>query len=101
MFPNPFETARLMVRYGTMMAEAQMVIGMRLWGMAGLWNVTGTENTRMVQEKMDAITDISRAMAQGMMTGATPMRLAAAALHPVSRRTAANARRLRKRGLKL
>ncbi len=98
MVPTPFETARLMFRYGNKMAEAQMVIGMRLWGMVGMWNVTGSENHRMVREKTDAMRINSFAVARAAMSGASPLRIAEAALNPVARRTGASVRRLSRRG---
>ncbi|KAF0137913.1 MAG: hypothetical protein FD152_30 [Xanthobacteraceae bacterium] len=44
MFPTPMQMMTLSIRYTTMLAEAQMVIGMRMLGMAGMWRVTPSES---------------------------------------------------------
>ena len=69
MFPTPIQMMSLSIRTPTMLAEAQMVIGMRMLGMAGMWRVTPSENSRMVTEK-------TRAATQGAMaaTRAAPPR---------------------------
>ena len=61
--------------------EAQAVIAMRLWGMAGLWHVTANENRRMVEEKLQA--------AQNGI-------VAASHAAPVRRKTRSNVTRLQK-----
>lgn len=80
------------------MIEAQSVITMRLWGMAGLWSVTPSEHLRMFTEKPVALSRAGSAAAQAAMRGARPDQVAAAWLRPISRRASANRRRLAKRG---
>jgi hypothetical protein len=86
---------------GMMMAEAQAVIAMRLMGMAGGWNVTSGENSRMVSEKAAAFTDAAMKMGFATMQGQRPDQVMLAALQPVRRKTRGNARRLSKRGPRL
>lgn len=81
-----------------MTAEANAVVSMRIGGMMGIWSVTDHENTRMVEEKIDAMTDAQFAMWQSMMRGETPNEVVAAGLEPVRKTTRANAKRLTKRG---
>lgn len=98
-FGTPAEAIRLAMQSGMMMAEANMVIGMRLMGMGGMWRVTPAENTRMVQEKTDAAIASGAAMTRAMMAGQSPAKVALAGMKPVRAKTRANATRLAKRGL--
>jgi hypothetical protein len=84
-----------------MALEAQMIIAMRLGGMAGLWNVTKAENNLMSTEKLAAVQASAFAATAAIMLGASPAGVALAAIKPVRRKTTANVRRLGKRGLKL
>lgn len=95
---TPAEMMRLMLRSSIMLAEAQMVIGMRLMGMAGLWPVTPSENTRMVSEKVTALQAAGRAATTAALSGKSPAAVMDNALKPIQRRTSANAKRLAKRG---
>ncbi|MFM2389341.1 MAG: hypothetical protein RLZZ437_896 [Pseudomonadota bacterium] len=96
--PNLFG---LSLRTGMMMAQANMVIGMRLMGMAGSWNVTSAENKRMVDEKTEAAVASGTAMMKAALSGKGPVAVAEAGLAPVARKTRANAKRLAKRGPKV
>ncbi len=95
---NPVEIFGLQFRFGLMLAEAQMVIGMRLLGMAGMWRVTPSENARMVGEKLAAVQDATLAATRAALRGKSPAVIADHALKPIRRRTSANARRLTRRG---
>lgn len=97
---NPFAFFLLTMRTGLMLIEAQQVIAMRLLGLAGLWRVSPGENARMLLEKLDAGTEAGLAATRALARGAPPVAVAGAALKPVARRTAANSRRLSKRGPK-
>jgi hypothetical protein len=92
---------RLSMQTGTMLAQANMVIAMRMWGMAGAWNVTPDENKRMVDEKSTAMVAAGLAAAGAIVRGKGPVDVALAALRPVARKTKANAARLGKRGVKV
>lgn len=83
-----------------MLAEAQTVIMLRMWGMAGLWPVAPGENARMFAEKWPAFVLAANAAGAAAMAGGDPARVAAAALHPIRRRTRANSRRLVRRHLR-
>ena len=95
---NPAEIIRLQVKFGFMLAEAQMVIGMRLLGIAGMWRVTPDESTRMVSEKLSAAQESALAATRAVLTGKPPAVIADLALKPIRRRTSANTRRLARRG---
>jgi hypothetical protein len=64
---SPFEAMRLSMRTGMMLAEANMVIGMRMLGMAGMWRVQPSENRRMVAEKQAAGAEAALAMGRAVM----------------------------------
>lgn len=97
--PVPLADAfRLSFQMSMMTMEAQSVIAMRLWGMAGLWNVAPSENSRMVSEKSSAMVASGLAMQKAIVGGASPTNAAIAAIKPLRRKTAANVRRLGKRG---
>jgi hypothetical protein len=101
--PRRTGPASLMGNYmqmSMMMIEAQQVIAMRLMGMAGVWSVSPQENTRMVTEKMAAMTKSANAAGQATLQGGSPNQITAAAIAPIRRATRANSRRLGKNGLK-
>lgn len=81
--------------------EAQAVILMRIWGMAGLWNVTPQENRRMVTEKVTAALKSQQAAATALLAGRSPAQTVTAALAPIRKKTSSNLVRLTKRGPKL
>jgi hypothetical protein len=95
---NPIEIIRLQIKTALMLAEAQMVIGMRLMGMAGMWRVQPSENARMVSEKLVAAQDASLAATRAALRGKSPAVIADHALKPIRRRISANAKRLARRG---
>lgn len=97
---TPAQMMRLSLTTATMLAEAQMVIAMRLWGMAGLWHVHPAENGRMVSEKVAAGMAGANAAGRAMMAGRDAVAIADAAMAPMARKTHANARRLARRGPK-
>ena len=98
-FPSQNEAMRLALQSGMMLAEANMVIVMRVMGMGGMWRVSPAENARMVQEKTDAAVASGAAMSRAIMAGQSPAKLALAGMKPVRDKTRANASRLAKRGL--
>lgn len=98
MFPTPIQMMSLSIRTATMLAEAQMVIGMRMLGMAGMWRVLPSENARMVSEKVSAVQDATLAATRAALQGKSPATIAEHALKPIRRRTSANAKRLTRRG---
>jgi hypothetical protein len=91
----------LSLRTGMMLGQANMVIAMRMMGMAGAWNVTPAENKRMVDEKTAAAVASGTAMMKAAMMGKDAVGVASAGLTPIARRTGANAKRLVKRGPKV
>ncbi len=95
-----FSSFNLGLEMARMTMESQMVIGMRLAGLAGLWNTRPDEITRMYAEKQTAMVQSVMAGARVMANGGAPDAVVQAALKPIRRRTRANARRLSKRGLR-
>ncbi|RWR08511.1 antifreeze protein [Paenirhodobacter populi] len=91
---------KISYQFMAMAVEAQAVIWMRLWGMAGAWNVTPSENHRMVSEKVAAAMQAQTAAAMAMMSGKPAINVAAAAVRPYRRKTSSNVSRLSKRGPK-
>ncbi len=98
---SPFDLWGASLQMGYLLAEAQSVIAMRLWGMAGVWNVTASERTRMVDEKPAALTQAAMNAAFAAMRGERPDQIVTSAIRPLRAKTRSNARRLAKRGLKL
>lgn len=98
-FASQNEAMRLALQSGMMLAEANMVIVMRVMGMGGMWRVSPAENARMVQEKTDAAVASGAAMSRAIMAGQSPAKVALAGMKPVRDKTRANASRLAKRGL--
>ncbi|MBV7408522.1 antifreeze protein [Maritimibacter sp. DP1N21-5] len=86
------------IEAGMIVGEANMVIAMRLWGMAGLWSVTPSENARMLSEKTGAYT---RAIMNASVAAATGGDAAKAAMKPIRQKTKSNVKRLAKRGPRL
>jgi hypothetical protein len=92
-----FRLWALGLRTTWMLAEAQTVMTLRIWGMAGLWPVSPSEQTRMLTEKWPAFVQSAGAAGAAMMKGHGPDRIAEAALRPIGRKTRANSRRLSRR----
>lgn len=95
---SPLDLMRLSIQTGMMLAEAQMVIALRLWGMAGLWNTAPGETRRMVTEKRSAALASARAAGRAAAKGQSAGEVALAAIKPVRSRTRSNAARLARRG---
>ncbi|MFN3822824.1 MAG: antifreeze protein [Pseudorhodobacter sp.] len=95
---TPADALRLGYQMSMLTIEAQSVIAMRLWGMAGLWNVAPSENNRMVSEKSTAMFAAGLAVQRAVASGASATDTALAAIKPLRRRTGSNARRLSRRG---
>lgn len=91
---TPLQLWSLGLQTGAMMAEAQTVIALRLWGMVGLWPTRPLETTRMLTEKWPAFLQSAGAAGAAAMNGHGPHRIAEEALRPIRRRTRANSRRL-------
>jgi hypothetical protein len=96
--PTPAQLMQLSIRTSVMLAEAQMVIGMRMLGMMGMWRVLPSENARMSSEKLLAVGEVTMASSRAVMSGQSPIKVAEAALKPIRRKTASNVKRLVRRG---
>ncbi|NHB78436.1 antifreeze protein [Rhodobacter calidifons] len=100
MYPmmTPARMISLSLKTGMMLMEAQMVIGMRMMGMMGMWRVHPSENARMSSEKVAAANASAVAASKAIMAGKPPAVIAEAALKPIARRTRSNVKRLAARG---
>ncbi|MFQ1699582.1 antifreeze protein [Loktanella agnita] len=98
---NPLAFWSNAVELGYLMAEAQAVIAMRVMGMAGVWSVTGGEDSRMISEKAQAVSQSTTNATRAAMAGRSPDQIAAAAIKPFRQKTRANVKRLQKRGPKI
>lgn len=95
---TPLNLMKLSIQSAILMTEAQLVIGMRMMGMMGLWRVSNGESARMVDEKVAASVKGAAAAGQAIMAGRPMVDVAAAAMRPVRRATKSNVSRLAKRG---
>jgi hypothetical protein len=95
---TPLDAWRLGWQLWWLAAEANTVVAYRVLGLAGLWNTTARERTRMLEEKPLAFAQAGLAAMQAAAQGAAPVAVATAAVAPLRRRTRANAARLTKRG---
>ena len=98
---DPLALTRMSAAIAVLAWEAQLVVTMRLMGMAGLWSVLPGENARMVAEKGPAFAEAAEGAARAAMAGRRPDEVLAAWSRPLRRRTRANARRLSRRGPRL
>lgn len=92
--PKPLPSVALATAWTRLAVESQSVIAMRLMGMAGLWHVPAQENTRMVAEKVQAVTEAGWQAWRVAALGGAPIAVALAVARPVSRTAGANLRRL-------
>ena len=67
---------------GQMMLESQIVISLRLMGMAGVLPAARGENARMVSEKTAALQEAGLAASRAFLTGAAMPAIALAAMTP-------------------
>ena len=93
---NLFDFWTVSLKAGQIMAESNLVIGLRLSGMAGMWPMDQAETTRMMTEKLQAGALAGKAAMRAGMSGGSLPDIAMAAMKPVGRRTRANAKRLTK-----
>ena len=78
--------------------EAQSVIGLRLLGMAGLWNAPFDENYRMVVEKQSAFLKASGDALQDIVGGKGSVAVMRRAVATLDETTSENRQRLSARG---
>ncbi|OCX65939.1 hypothetical protein BFP70_07375 [Thioclava sp. SK-1] len=94
MFIDPMSSIELSMDAARVSFAAQGVIAMRLAGMAGLWHAAPDEMLRMVQEKQQAVMEMTEAATNAMLSGQSPDRIMQAGLAEVDRHTSGNLRRL-------
>lgn len=91
---HPMAWWSLSMKTTQMLVEAQLVITMRIWGLAGAWPMTPGESTRMWAEKGPAFVKASNAATLAVLHGKGPAKVAEAALKPIGSKTRSNVRRL-------
>lgn len=99
-YATPLDFWMLGIRSAQVIAEAQMVIGLRLLGLNGLWPVSASETSRMVSEKAPAFIRSGGSAMTAAMKGRRPDQIVEAALKPIGLKTRSNARRLSRQRLK-
>ena len=80
--------------------EAQMVIGLRLMGLAGCWTLPAAETTRMFTEKQAAFTKAGLAVGEAALKGGSGDTLLRAGVKPLRAKTGANVKRLSRHALR-
>jgi len=91
---SPVHMAEIMIRASQLAIESQMVIAMRVMGMAGAWPLRPDEMQRMVLEKGPAFWKAATKAQDAAFSGAPPQTIALAALKPLTRKARSNRRRL-------
>ncbi|WP_238547654.1 antifreeze protein [Meridianimarinicoccus roseus] len=97
-FEAPLQAMQTGLQLATMLAEAQMVVTLRVLGQFGLWAVTPGENRRMVSEKPQAFLKSANAALAAAQAGKRPDQVLSAAVKPLGRKTRSNMHRLARRG---
>lgn len=97
-YKTAVDIGREAVNLWMLWGETQAVMGYRMMGMAGLWNIEPSERRLMVAEKPEAMVRSATAAARAMAKGQAPHQIVAAASKPLRSKTRANAARLAKRG---
>ena len=92
---------RTSIGLGMLAAETQMVMAMRIAGMAGAWSVLPSENQRMVEEKGPAFAEAAYVAWMATLAGKRPDQVLDAWTRSLRKKTGGNARRLVRRGPRL
>lgn len=94
MFPTPADMAKLGADWWRLTYQTQMVMALRLSGMAGYWSMKPDEPLRMVLEKGPAFGRAAMAAGEAAAKGKRPDQITRAAMKPLSRKTKRNVKRL-------
>lgn len=97
---TPFDAIETGAAVGQLMAEAQWVMALRLWGFAGGWSLPAGEARRMMAEKGPAWAAAWEKAAQSISAGEGPAEATRKAAERLTRPARANRRRLVKRAMK-
>ena len=93
---DPIKSWRSAFALWRVMAEAQMVISLRVMGMWGVLPASRRENHSMTAEKAPAFAKAAMAAGTAAALGKSPDDVLQAAIRPLRRRTSANVKRLTK-----
>ncbi|MEX2518824.1 MAG: antifreeze protein [Paracoccaceae bacterium] len=97
---NALDMVRSSIQLSNLVWESQMVIAMRMMGMAGMWSVAATENEVMAAEKPTAFVKAAISAGEAATAGKRSDEVLNAWTRSMRRETGANMRRLAKRGPK-
>lgn len=89
-----YAPARIALETARIGLDAQLVVGLRVAGMMGLWQMDADEMGRMVSEKPAAAREAMQAAFDAAQRGEVPHRVLSASLAPIGERAAHNVRRL-------
>ena len=98
---NANDLIKTSIGIGMLAAEAQMVVAMRIAGMAGTWSVLPSENQRMVEEKGPAFAEAAYVAWMAALAGKRPDQVVDAWTSSLRKQTGGNVRRLMRRGPRL
>ena len=98
---HPADIVGTSLQLGLLAWETQMVMAMRLMGLAGGWSVLPSESVRMVEEKAPAFAEAALMAARAAHDGKRPDQVVDAWTRSLRRRTTSNTRRLMRRGPRL
>lgn len=98
---NGLDLVRSSLQVSSLMWESQMVIAMRMMGMAGIWSVAASETDVMTAEKPEAFAKAANAAGKAALAGKRSDEILNAWTGSLRRKTGANMRRLAKRGPKV
>ncbi|MDF3384381.1 MULTISPECIES: antifreeze protein [Sulfitobacter] len=93
---TPFALFALQSQIAALAVETQIVMSLRLLGMAGALPARPGESNRMVAEKGPAMVKAFTAGTQAMMLGKRPDQIMDASLAPLARKVRQNRKRLMK-----
>ena len=91
-FMTVFDYIGPVMAAGKIMAEAHVVIVLRVAGMAGFWPMAQAKTDRMVSEEMHAGVDPAQAMMRSANDGGNLPDMAMAAMRPGGHKTKTNLR---------
>ncbi|MDD8021617.1 MAG: hypothetical protein PHX82_00710 [Paracoccaceae bacterium] len=98
MFMNPLAPWLLSFEATRIGMEAQAVIALRVAGMAGLWDTSPEEMTRMVSEKPQAVVEAIQAATHAALSGHSADKVMQAGMREIGRHTSGNVKRLSEMG---
>lgn len=91
---TPQQILKLNAAYMKLMIDTQMVMTLRVLGIAGAIRSAPDENERMIAEKGPAFTEAMTALTTAALSGSRPDQIIAAGMKPLQRKVSSNKARL-------